>query len=111
MAVLLGESRSRYNFSDWFCDFAGVAHLHNVVFGPRAKPQHRGERLAGLEDLSAEQLFFVGLCHPLCTSLDSGQHLAESRCNVPLMHMPQFARAFRCAARSPMAPNTRCSFW
>ncbi|KAK8788994.1 hypothetical protein V5799_021232 [Amblyomma americanum] len=112
-SVSFGHAFGRHNHTDWFCDFAAVPHLYNVVFGPRAEPRHSRERLAGLEELSPEQLFFVGLCSTLCSRRDPDGDTspAEARCNVPLMHMPQFERAFQCPAGLPMTPAARCSFW
>ncbi|XP_075534863.1 membrane metallo-endopeptidase-like 1 [Dermacentor variabilis] len=108
---------SSHNYSDWFCDFAAAPHLYAAAFGPpgsgRPSRAQQEERLAGIEELSAEQLFFVGLCSTLCANPnpDSGPSPAEARCNVPLMHMPQFESVFQCAPGLPMTPTTRCSFW
>ncbi|KAH7962367.1 hypothetical protein HPB52_015732 [Rhipicephalus sanguineus] len=115
----LGSAFSRYNYSDWFCGFATAPYLYEAVFGSsgdfagRTSCAQREERLVGIEDLSAQQLFFVGLCSTLCTHSDpdNAPSSAEARCNVPLMHMPQFQSAFRCASGQPMIPTTRCSFW
>ncbi|KAL3186934.1 hypothetical protein MRX96_004742 [Rhipicephalus microplus] len=115
----LGNALSRYKYSDWFRGFATAPYLYEAVFEPsgnaigRTSRAQREERLVGIEELSAEQLFFVGLCWTLCASGDSDTTpaSAEERCNVPLMHMPQFQSAFRCVAGQPMIPTTRCSFW
>ncbi|KAH6937616.1 hypothetical protein HPB50_002129 [Hyalomma asiaticum] len=115
----LGKAFSRHNYSDWFCDFATAPYLYEAVFGPpwesagRPSRAQQEERLVGIEELSAEQLFFVGLCSTLCakSNADGAPSLAEARCNVPLMHMPQFESAFQCAPGLPMTPTARCSFW
>ncbi|KAH9391547.1 18S rRNA pseudouridine methyltransferase, partial [Tyrophagus putrescentiae] len=35
----------------------------------------------------------------------------QFRVNVPLMNMPDFAKAFHCPAGSKMNPKERCAVW
>ncbi|KAH7956435.1 hypothetical protein HPB52_009662 [Rhipicephalus sanguineus] len=76
-------------------------------------PAYRDEILAGL-DMSAEQLFFVNSCAKLCAqhAIPAKRYAPyRSRCIVPLMNMPEFSRAFDCAAGTPMNPREKCTFW
>ncbi|KAH7956976.1 hypothetical protein HPB52_014026 [Rhipicephalus sanguineus] len=69
--------------------------------------------LAGL-DMSAEQLFFINTCTKWCAqrSRPTEDYAPyRSRCIVPLMNMPEFSTAFRCAAGSPMNPRKKCAIW
>ncbi|XP_075744551.1 neprilysin-1-like [Rhipicephalus microplus] len=63
---------------------------------------------------SSDQLFFMNYCVGWCAryaSLPKRYSPYRSRCIVPLMNMPEFARAFGCDAGTPMNPNNRCTFW
>ncbi|KAL3184314.1 hypothetical protein MRX96_032115 [Rhipicephalus microplus] len=76
-------------------------------------PEHRDEVLVGL-DFTAEQLFFFNNCAKLCAqNAIPGKRYApyRSRCIVPLMNMPEFSHAFRCAVGTPMNPQDKCTFW
>ncbi|KAH6932003.1 hypothetical protein HPB50_002437 [Hyalomma asiaticum] len=73
----------------------------------------RGLNLVGLNE-SAERLFFISHCVKWCAELSvlALQYAPfRSRCIVPLMNMPEFSRAFGCAAGQPMNPMTKCKFW
>ncbi|KAH7965598.1 hypothetical protein HPB49_008862 [Dermacentor silvarum] len=74
----------------------------------RAKYHQRLDfRLQSLSDVSSEQLFFMYYALDNCESTDEiyqamqfrtrGRLPAEYRVNLPLRHLPQFARAFRCS--------------
>ncbi|XP_075746313.1 neprilysin-1-like [Rhipicephalus microplus] len=63
---------------------------------------------------SPDQLFFMNYCVGWCAryaSLPKRYSPYRSRCIVPLMNMPEFARAFGCDAGTPMNPDNRCTFW
>ncbi|XP_065306012.1 uncharacterized protein [Dermacentor albipictus] len=72
-------------------------------------------RLAGLENSSARQLFFIYFALDNCESTAPAFHTssmsAEDRVNVPLKHIEQFAEAFHCEAQDPMvsASDGSCS--
>ncbi|KAH7958819.1 hypothetical protein HPB49_005434 [Dermacentor silvarum] len=69
--------------------------------------------LAGL-DMSPERLFFVNSCVKLCSQYGTLPALYashRSRCIVPLMNMPEFSKAYGCAAGAPMNPRDKCTFW
>lgn len=63
----------------------------------------------------ARQLFFIASCVKWCAvhtyELDSRYASLEARCNVPLMHLKEFAQAFRCVPGDPMYLKKRCTFW
>ncbi len=70
---------------------------------------------------SAEQLFFLGFAQSQCgntaekTARDRAKTDPHSphrwRVNGSVQNMPEFARAFRCKAGAPMAPEHRCRVW
>ncbi|XP_075744578.1 endothelin-converting enzyme homolog isoform X2 [Rhipicephalus microplus] len=65
-------------------------------------------------NMSSERLFFINLCNQWCArnSKPTLRHAPpRSRCIVPLRNMPEFSRAFGCAARTPMNPDKKCTFW
>jgi len=75
-------------------------------------------RIAGFD---ADQQFFVAYAQSACT-LSSDEALRTQvasdshapwriRVNAPLAASPEFARVFRCAAGSAMAPATACTVW
>ncbi|XP_037515032.1 neprilysin-1-like [Rhipicephalus sanguineus] len=74
---------------------------------------YRDQYLAGL-DMSAQKLFFFNNCAKWCSQEESDAPRyapKRSRCIVPLMNMPEFSRAFGCAAGTPMNPTQKCTFW
>ncbi|KAH6933920.1 hypothetical protein HPB50_018842 [Hyalomma asiaticum] len=76
----------------------------------------KGQRrltLVGL-NITAEHLFFISYCTPLCTEygLRNYRHAPyRSRCIVPFMNMPQFSQVFGCVEGERMNPKKKCSFW
>ncbi|XP_077508713.1 neprilysin-2-like [Amblyomma americanum] len=73
-------------------------------------------RCARLPDLNltAERLFFVGLCAKWCAHEEEKRKRyapGRSRCIVPLMNMPEFSAAFSCEPNTPMNPANKCAFW
>ncbi|XP_077523832.1 neprilysin-like [Amblyomma americanum] len=102
--------------SEGFADFTGVRLAYDAY---RRLPSVERETVLPDVGLSAEQAFFVAHCLKWCTA-DKGNHKrrlkgrywhGRSRCIVPLMHMPEFAEAFSCAAGDFMNPQDRCRFW
>ncbi|CAN8005045.1 unnamed protein product, partial [Ixodes hexagonus] len=71
--------------------------------------------IKALERFTGDQLFFISSCLFLCSSYKSGPPGSHppsvDRCNVPLKHSPEFAKAFSCPSGSPMNPTNKCSFW
>ncbi|KAH8039003.1 hypothetical protein HPB51_004823 [Rhipicephalus microplus] len=75
--------------------------------------QDKRVKLAGF-DKSSEQLFFISLCSTWCSWYEKANERYapdRSRCIVPLSNMPEFARAFSCAAGTVMNPDKKCTFW
>ncbi|KAH9368444.1 hypothetical protein HPB48_012626 [Haemaphysalis longicornis] len=64
-------------------------------------------RLVGMEDFTAEQIFFITICHILCAEKESTRPQA---CNEAVRHFPPFARAFNCPLGSRMNPTKQCHF-
>ncbi|KAH6933939.1 hypothetical protein HPB50_019131 [Hyalomma asiaticum] len=63
---------------------------------------------------SPEQLFFINHCVRNCahrSRLAENYAPYRSRCIVPLMNMPEFSDAFRCAPGTPMNPIHKCNLW
>ncbi|KAL3184312.1 hypothetical protein MRX96_032113 [Rhipicephalus microplus] len=72
----------------------------------------RNETIAGL-DMSPHKLFLVNSCAKVCAQRAvPGKRYApyRSRWIVTLMNMPEFSRAFSCAAGTLMNPPNKCSF-
>ncbi|KAL1415637.1 hypothetical protein MTO96_029124 [Rhipicephalus appendiculatus] len=104
---MLNETRDSENLAD----LVGAKIAYDAFASLAA--EERDQTLAGL-DMSAEQLFFVNSCAIFCAEhAVPGQRYApyRSRCIVPLINMPEFSRAFGCAAGTPMNPLKKCTFW
>ncbi|XP_077490780.1 neprilysin-1-like [Amblyomma americanum] len=84
----------------------------------RAYIQERGQTPTFLE-FSGEQIFYLNYCFKLCSRDVTGGPLRqrghystdESRCNVPLRHLIEFADAFDCSPQDEMVASGKCSFW
>ncbi|KAL1469042.1 hypothetical protein MTO96_025120 [Rhipicephalus appendiculatus] len=75
--------------------------------------EYRDQNLAGL-NMSVQQLFFVSHCAKWCSEDNSTKPPYEqprARCIAPLMNMWQFSSAFGCAAKTPMNPQEKFTFW
>ncbi|KAF9292550.1 Endothelin-converting enzyme 2 [Mortierella alpina] len=81
----------------------------------------RNFKLFGLEDYTAEKLFFLSYAHFWCQKqhpmqlymqLRSGTHSPNQwRTNGVLQNSPAFARAFNCSLGSPMNLEKKCKLW
>ncbi|XP_054930461.1 neprilysin-1-like [Dermacentor andersoni] len=114
-SVLL--SRARQEVINDTADSENLADLVGTMTAYAAftslSPSQRNVTLAGL-DMSAERLFFVNHCVKWCNkySFSKAPYAPHrSRCIVPLMNMPEFSRAYGCAAGQPMNPQKKCTFW
>ncbi|KAL1473329.1 hypothetical protein MTO96_003875 [Rhipicephalus appendiculatus] len=98
--------------SENLADFVGAAVAYAAFHRLPALQKHL--TLPGLH-LTPDQLFFVGRCTKTCrvaeVTTSTRYATARSRCNVPLMNMESFARAFRCGVGTRMNPVHKCSFW
>ncbi|KAL3204310.1 hypothetical protein MRX96_041263, partial [Rhipicephalus microplus] len=75
--------------------------------------EYRDQNLAGL-NMTVQQLFFVNHCAKECSEDNTAvppYASPRARCIVPLMNMREFSSAFGCAARTPMNPREKCTFW
>ncbi|CAN7937075.1 unnamed protein product [Ixodes hexagonus] len=98
--------------SENFADCGGMLKVYQAFHGSQAKKNRPlGESLAKFTD---EQLFFISSCFKWCSNNEKqtpGWYSPpRMRCNVPLMNMPEFAKAFRCGAGKAMNPSRRCDF-
>ncbi|KAG0034876.1 hypothetical protein BGZ82_005566 [Podila clonocystis] len=78
-------------------------------------------QLAGLEQFSREQLFYVAFARVWCSNrrpasaieaLRTDPHSpAKWRVNGAVQNSKHFAEVFKCAADAPMNPETKCDLW
>ncbi|KAF9317063.1 hypothetical protein BG003_001233 [Podila horticola] len=78
-------------------------------------------QLAGLEQFSREQLFYVAFARVWCSNrrpasaieaLRTDPHSpAKWRVNGAVQNSKHFAEVFKCAAGAPMNPETKCDLW
>ncbi|XP_037565069.2 neprilysin-2-like [Dermacentor silvarum] len=98
--------------SENLADFVGTAASYSAY--ALLPPSQRQKTLLGL-NITAERLFFINHCVKYCnrySDTDTERHSPfHVRCEVPLMHMPEFSAAFQCAPGSHMNPKTKCAFW
>ncbi|KAL3189227.1 hypothetical protein MRX96_002899 [Rhipicephalus microplus] len=97
--------------SENLADFVGTM-LAYAAFASSAE-EDRKVKLAGF-DKSPDQLFFISQCNTFCArNQEAPENYApfRSRCMVPLRNMPEFSRAFGCAAGTVMNPNKKCTYW
>ncbi|KAK8783058.1 hypothetical protein V5799_015601 [Amblyomma americanum] len=65
------------------------------------------KRLPGLQEFTGRQLLFMALCFMKCRGRGTGK-TPPWACNLPLKHMPEFARTFGCQHGTPMNPIKKC---
>ncbi|KAK8772264.1 hypothetical protein V5799_024492 [Amblyomma americanum] len=82
-----------------------IAHAAYLRF----RREDRDLRLPGLEEYSAEQVFFLSACHVTCWERGD-QHRLSPECTEALRNFEPFAKAFSCPAGSPMNPEQKCAF-
>ncbi|KAH6933936.1 hypothetical protein HPB50_019128 [Hyalomma asiaticum] len=100
-----------YKDSENLCDLVGTKVAYDAFASLPEK--YKRIKLVGM-DMSSEQLFFINHCVKWCAHLSKAlpPHAPfRSRCIVPLMNMPEFAKAFNCAPGTPMNPKEKCSLW
>ncbi|KAG9326904.1 hypothetical protein KVV02_001428 [Mortierella alpina] len=81
----------------------------------------RNFKVFGLENYTAEKLFFISYARFWCQKQQpnqlyvqtvSGTHSPDQwRTNGVLQNSPAFARAFNCSLGSPMNPKMKCELW
>lgn len=64
-----------------------------LVDAYRRNGPHSAWVLQGLEQFSDLQLLFMATCFGMCL----GGYHAQNQCNLLMLHVPEFAEAFRCA--------------
>ncbi|KAL1441927.1 hypothetical protein MTO96_031083 [Rhipicephalus appendiculatus] len=105
------QELSSYYDSENLADLVGVRIAYG---GFSALPRRQRMRILQSTNISAERLFFIGHCVKWCREIQfgAGRYAPDrSRCIVPLMNMPEFSKAFGCAAGDLMNPAERCGFW
>ncbi|KAH6933937.1 hypothetical protein HPB50_019129 [Hyalomma asiaticum] len=113
---MLSLRRQQERLSDWK-DSENLADLVGTMISYAAfaslPRKYRDVKLVGL-NMTSEQLFFMNQCVKWCahrSTLTEPYAPYRSRCIVPLMNMPEFSRAFGCAAGTPMNPREKCAIW
>ncbi|KAL3227789.1 hypothetical protein MRX96_003749 [Rhipicephalus microplus] len=97
----------------WGENIADNGGIHQAYHAYRAwARKHKVESLPGLENFTADQLFFISVALTWCNNprprrlqhqIDSDVHApSRYRVNVPLSNMEEFSRAFKCPKDSPM---------
>ncbi|KAF9376624.1 hypothetical protein CPB97_010686 [Podila verticillata] len=81
----------------------------------------KNHQLAGLEQFSRDQLFYVAFARVWCSqrrpasaieALRTDPHApAKWRVNGVVQNSKHFAEVFKCAAGAPMNPETKCDMW
>ncbi|XP_077549852.1 neprilysin-1-like [Haemaphysalis longicornis] len=87
----------------------GVSVGAHSLFRAYKKAAEGGRSLRGFENLSGDQLFFVGRCLATCGDAHGAARGSHHRCNVMARHSSEFANAFRCEGSS--SPKSRCDMW
>ncbi|KAF9156188.1 hypothetical protein DFQ26_009446 [Actinomortierella ambigua] len=90
----------------------------------KSDPQGRlynNQILAGLNNYTREQLFYVAWGQVWCTlmtpealvqQIRTNPHSPDAfRANGPLQNSVEFAKAFKCNATAPMNPANKCKIW
>ncbi|XP_026812651.1 neprilysin-11-like isoform X1 [Rhopalosiphum maidis] len=101
-------------------DIGGLSHAY-MAYQKYVLKHGVENRLPGLEDLSAEQLFFIGFASIWCESTTEQTLLNDLLTDVhspgkirvlgTLSNSNEFSKAFRCPIGSPMNPPKKCKIW
>ncbi|KAL4119749.1 hypothetical protein QTP88_012533 [Uroleucon formosanum] len=101
-------------------DIGGLSHAY-MAYQKYVLKHGTENRLPGLEDLSPEQLFFIGFASIWCESTTEQTLLNDLLTDVhspgkirvlgTLSNSEEFAQAFRCPIGSPMNPSEKCKIW
>lgn len=101
-------------------DIGGLSHAY-MAYKKYVSKHGAENRLPGLEDLSAEQLFFIGFASIWCESTTEQTLLNDLLTDVhspgkirvlgTLSNSNEFSKAFRCPVGSPMNPSKKCQIW
>lgn len=85
------------------------------------KKRSENVRLVGLEDLSAEKLFFLSFAQAFCSverpakmksKVENDVHaLNKFRVIGALSNMEEFSETFNCPLASLMNPENKCAVW
>ncbi|VDL77455.1 unnamed protein product [Nippostrongylus brasiliensis] len=92
-------------------DSGGVKQAYKAY--KRYLKKHGEEKRAkGLEQISDEQMFFIGYATVQLSSLAKEcNKIGKPAVNQVLANQPEFAAAFKCAVGTPMYPKERCAVW
>jgi len=102
-------------------DNAGLKYAY-LAYKSYATRRHLNEsKPTGLEDLSYDQLFFVGYAQMWCRAASTAvkDFIANTDTHSPneyrvvgsVSNFKPFADAFKCGRGTPMSPIRRCEFW
>ncbi|XP_025409437.1 neprilysin-1-like [Sipha flava] len=101
-------------------DTGGLTHAF-IAYQKYISNHGTEQRLPGLEELSPEQLFFVGFASIWCESTTEQTLLNDLLTDVhspgrirvlgTLSNSVEFAEAFHCPVGSPMNPSEKCKIW
>ncbi|KAH8027272.1 hypothetical protein HPB51_003779 [Rhipicephalus microplus] len=105
------QELSNFYDSENLADLVGVKIAYD---GFSSLPRSQRTRILSGTNITAERLYFISHCVKWCREVQfgSGRYAPDrSRCIVPLMNMPEFSKAFECAAGDLMNPTEKCGFW
>lgn len=102
-------------------DNGGIHQAYRAYRIWAQKNKNKLQSLPGLQDYTADQLFFISVALTWCNNprprrlksqMDSDVHApSRYRVNVPLSNMPEFSKAFNCPKDSPMYSKRKCVLW
>ncbi|KAG0294776.1 hypothetical protein BGZ96_000442 [Linnemannia gamsii] len=83
--------------------------------------EYKNFKLPGLENYTPEQMFFLSVGHAWCSKSTpkvlvadiTGDEHANGKFRIlgPLQNSPEFSQAFKCAPKTRMNPDKKCSLW
>ncbi|XP_064472714.1 neprilysin-11-like [Ornithodoros turicata] len=93
--------------------FASFLFMRSLRSSFMNSPHSSKRRVVGLEEYSAEQVFFMASCiiHFGSGVRTPGNWTNAERCNNPLKNSPAFAHAFGCSKGSKMNSGRQCLLW